>query len=44
MAGRHLDDALVLRASAAFEAATQPQKHWPPLVHACQKNRPASLK
>jgi aspartyl-tRNA(Asn)/glutamyl-tRNA(Gln) amidotransferase subunit A len=30
--GRHLDDAMVLRASAAFEAA-QPWAHlWPPLV------------
>jgi aspartyl-tRNA(Asn)/glutamyl-tRNA(Gln) amidotransferase subunit A len=30
--GRHLDDAMVLRASAAFEAA-QPWAHrWPPIV------------
>jgi aspartyl-tRNA(Asn)/glutamyl-tRNA(Gln) amidotransferase subunit A len=41
IAGRHLDDALVLRASAAFEAATQPQKRWPPMVHACKEIEPA---
>jgi aspartyl-tRNA(Asn)/glutamyl-tRNA(Gln) amidotransferase subunit A len=30
--GRHLDDAMVLRASAAFESA-QPWAHrWPPIV------------
>ncbi len=32
--GRHLDDALVLRASAAFEAASPWRHRWPPLVEA----------
>ncbi len=30
--GRHLDDPLVLRASAAFEAASPWRDHWPPLM------------
>jgi len=30
--GRHLDDALVLRASAAFEAAAPWKQHWPPML------------
>ena len=30
--GRHLDDPLVLRASAAFEAARPWRDHWPPLL------------
>jgi aspartyl-tRNA(Asn)/glutamyl-tRNA(Gln) amidotransferase subunit A len=30
--GRHLDDALVLRASAAFEAAAPWKHHWPPML------------
>jgi len=30
--GRHLDDPLVLRASAAFEAARPRKDHWPPLL------------
>jgi aspartyl-tRNA(Asn)/glutamyl-tRNA(Gln) amidotransferase subunit A len=30
--GRHLDDALVLRASAAFEAAAPWRDRWPPLL------------
>ena len=30
--GRHLDDALVLRASAAFEAAAPWRHRWPPLA------------
>jgi aspartyl-tRNA(Asn)/glutamyl-tRNA(Gln) amidotransferase subunit A len=32
--GRHLDDALVLRASAAFEAAAPWRHQWPPLTTA----------
>jgi aspartyl-tRNA(Asn)/glutamyl-tRNA(Gln) amidotransferase subunit A len=32
--GRHLDDALVLRASAAFEAASPWRHRWPPLAAA----------
>ncbi len=32
--GRHLDDALVLRASAAFEAVAPWQDRWPPLLKA----------
>lgn len=31
--GRHLDDPMVLRASAAFEAAKPWADAWPPLVH-----------
>lgn len=31
--GRRLDDALVLRASAAFEAAVPWRDHWPPLLN-----------
>ena len=30
--GRHLDDARVLRASAAFEAAAPWRDRWPPLL------------
>ena len=30
--GRHLDDALVLRASAAFEAARPWNDRWPPIL------------
>ena len=30
--GRHLDDGLVLRASAAFEAAAPWRERWPPLL------------
>lgn len=30
--GRHLDDSLVLRASAAFETAAPWRRHWPPLL------------
>ena len=30
--GRHLDDRLVLRASAAFETAKPWRDHWPPLL------------
>ena len=32
--GRHLDDAMVLRASAAFEAAAPWTHRWPALAHA----------
>ncbi len=32
--GRHLDDALVLRASAAFEAAAPWRHRWPPVAAA----------
>jgi len=30
--GRHLDDAAVLRASAAFEAAAPWRDEWPPIL------------
>jgi aspartyl-tRNA(Asn)/glutamyl-tRNA(Gln) amidotransferase subunit A len=30
--GRHLDDPLVLRASAAYEAAAPWKDHWPPML------------
>jgi aspartyl-tRNA(Asn)/glutamyl-tRNA(Gln) amidotransferase subunit A len=30
--GRHLDDAMVLKASAAFEAASPWKDRWPPLL------------
>ena len=30
--GRHLDDALVLRASACFEAAQPWKDRWPPML------------
>ena len=30
--GRHLDDALVLKASAAFEAAAPWNDRWPPIL------------
>jgi aspartyl-tRNA(Asn)/glutamyl-tRNA(Gln) amidotransferase subunit A len=30
--GRRLEDALVLRASAAFEAAAPWQDRWPPIL------------
>jgi len=35
--GRHLDDALVLRASAAFEAASPWRDAWPPLTHGVRR-------
>ena len=30
--GRHLDDALVLRAAAAYEAAAPWKDKWPPML------------
>lgn len=37
--GRHLDDAMVLRASAAFEAARPWKDIWPPLAEEIQRTR-----
>jgi len=41
IAGPHLDDALVLQASAAFEAVSPWKDRWPPLVHEIVKGTPA---
>jgi aspartyl-tRNA(Asn)/glutamyl-tRNA(Gln) amidotransferase subunit A len=36
--GRHLDDPLVLRVSAAFEAVAPSRHKWPPIVGQAAKN------